>query len=227
MARLTRTLPEKGGPDHGRLSACELAVRDAPRDVTYGGAQIASQAAARAGGSGDVGAHGPRWESWKARCAGKVGAIPSSATRVGRPIAGPRPPCGSRLGVNLFGRFDHGCPSAAQLAYPRPAAFSVLVPFDADPGMDRLGQAVQHIRPQRSRAFEEFAQDLRGNTGLGREVADQTTAAMEGPAQMAAERIFALGFHHPVVPLAKLRQLLGNQRPFSPQLPQQFRRWFL
>jgi hypothetical protein len=50
---------------------------------------------------------------------------------------------------------------------------------------------------------------------------------MDGPAQMAAVRIFALGFHHPVMPLAKLRQLLGNQRPLSPQLLQQFRRWFL
>jgi hypothetical protein len=32
------------------------------------------------------------WESWKARCAWQVGAIPSSATRAGRRIAGPRPP---------------------------------------------------------------------------------------------------------------------------------------
>jgi hypothetical protein len=32
------------------------------------------------------------WESWKARCAWQVGAIPSSATRASRRIAGPRPP---------------------------------------------------------------------------------------------------------------------------------------
>jgi hypothetical protein len=33
VARRTRTPPENPGPDHGRLSACELAVRDAPRDL--------------------------------------------------------------------------------------------------------------------------------------------------------------------------------------------------
>jgi hypothetical protein len=59
VARLTRTPPENGGPDRGRLPACELAVRDAPRDVACGGELVASEPATRAGGSGDVGAHCP------------------------------------------------------------------------------------------------------------------------------------------------------------------------
>jgi len=59
VARLTRTPPENRGPDHGRLSACELAVGDAPRDVTCGGEQVAHQSATPAGRSGDAGAHCP------------------------------------------------------------------------------------------------------------------------------------------------------------------------
>jgi hypothetical protein len=59
VARFTRTSPENRGPDHGRLPACELAVQDAPRDGACGGEQVARQSATRAGGSGNVGSHGP------------------------------------------------------------------------------------------------------------------------------------------------------------------------
>lgn len=88
--------------------------------------------------------------------------------------------------------------------------------------MDRLRQAVKHVRTQRSRAFKEPAQYLRRNAGLRRKVTNKPTAAMNGPTQMAAERVFAFGFHHSFVPLAEFRQLLGNERAISPQSLQQF-----
>jgi hypothetical protein len=98
MARLTRTLPENRGPNHGSLSACELAVRDAPRDVACGGKQIASPPATRRPVAQATSARTAHcWESWKSRCAWQVGAIPRSATRAGRRIAGPRPPDHGRL----------------------------------------------------------------------------------------------------------------------------------
>jgi hypothetical protein len=48
-------------------------VRDAPRDVACGGAQVARQSAIQAGGSGDVGAHCPL-----------LGIVESSLRMVGR-----------------------------------------------------------------------------------------------------------------------------------------------
>lgn len=62
------------------------------RDVAFGGAQVAHQFATPAGPQATSARTAHCWESWKAWCAWKVGAIPRSATRAGRGIAGPRPP---------------------------------------------------------------------------------------------------------------------------------------
>jgi hypothetical protein len=66
-------------------------VRDAPRDVACGAEQVASQSATQAGGSGDVASHCPLLGIVESLLR-MEGAIPSSATRAGRRIAGPRPP---------------------------------------------------------------------------------------------------------------------------------------
>ena len=65
--------------------------------------------------------------------------------------------------------------------------------------MNGLGQAVQHIRPQGARAFEEVTERLRRNTRLRGNLADESTAAMNRSTQMTAECLFAFRFHHPVV----------------------------
>ena len=70
-ARLAGTPSKSRSSEHGRLRACELAVRDAPRDVACGGERGAGQSATRAAGSGDVGSQCPR---------------------ANRPFTGPRPP---------------------------------------------------------------------------------------------------------------------------------------
>ena len=95
--------------------------------------------------------------------------------------------------------------------------------LDADGGMDGLGQAVQHIRPQRTRAFEEITESLRRNAGLHGNLADEPSAAMNGSSQMTAERLFAFRFHHPVVPFAEFPHLFGDKGAFPPELFQESR----
>ena len=55
VVRLAGTPSKSRSSEHGRLRACELAVRDAARDVACRGERGAGQSAPRAGGSGDVG----------------------------------------------------------------------------------------------------------------------------------------------------------------------------
>lgn len=95
--------------------------------------------------------------------------------------------------------------------------------LDADGGMDGLGQAVKHIGPQGARTFEEATEGLRGNARLGGYLADEPTAPMNRSTQMAAERLFPFGFHHPVVPFAEFPQLFGDCGAFPPELFQEFR----
>ena len=60
VARLAGTPSKSRSSEHGRLRACELAVRDAPRDVACRGERATGQSAPRAAGSGDVGSQCPR-----------------------------------------------------------------------------------------------------------------------------------------------------------------------
>ena len=87
-----------------------------------------------------------------------------------------------------------------------------------DRGADRLGQPVQHVRPQSARAFEEIAEHENIESNPSGNRLQGLSAAMNGAAQVTAERIFRGGFVKSSAAVEQFRQLLGDFLPITSQL---------
>src|SRR5438445_500049 len=73
-----------------------------------------------------------------------------------------------------------------------------------DRGADGLGQPVEHVRPQGARAFEKIAKHADIDSDRGGNLFQGLPAAMQGAAQMAAQRVLRGRFL--AKPNAKARQ---------------------
>jgi hypothetical protein len=93
--------------------------------------------------------------------------------------------------------------------------------FKVDRGPDRLGQPIEHVGPQCNRTFEKVAEPEHVKANLGGDGFQRPPASMDGPAQVAAERILGGRLVESLSTFNQFRELDGDLLTITVQLLQE------
>ena len=77
-------------------------------------------------------------------------------------------------------------------------------------GTDRMPQAVQDVRAERTLTFEKIAEVKDGDTGIGGDVVQRAMAVMNRTAQVARQRLFRRSLFHAAVAFHQIGKFLFN-----------------